>query len=76
MLPAEYSSRATQDEIDRLQSQLNTLLRQIHMVPQAFAPLNPKEGWVAISDGTGSGFDGSSGAGMYRYNGSTWTFVG
>lgn len=76
MLPEQYSPRATQDEIDKLQEQLNTLLLQITMVPQASAPRTPKAGWVAISDGTGSGFDGSSGAGMYRYSGSAWVFVG
>lgn len=43
------------------------------LVPRAAAPtLNLVAGIIAASDGTGSGFDGSSGAGLYYYTGSAW----
>ena len=48
----------------------------ITLTPTASTPSSPVNGMLAISDGTASGFDGSSGAGLYRYNGSSWTFIG
>ena len=75
-LPVEYDSISVQQELDTLKNQIDILREYLSMVALESAPLNPKEGWVAISDGTGSGFDAVSGAGMYRYNGSTWTFIG
>lgn len=44
--------------------------------PLSSAPSSPQDGTLAISDGTGSGFDGSSGAGLYRWNGASWVFIG
>lgn len=46
--------------------------------PQSAAPSSPLDGMEATSDGTGGGFDGSSGAGRYRYDGgsSSWKFLG
>jgi len=76
MLPEEYSARSVQDEIDTLQNAIDSLLRRLTMIPLASAPLNPKEGYMALSDGTGSGFDATSGAGLYRYSGSAWVFIG
>jgi hypothetical protein len=76
MLPEEYSAITVQNELDALRKLVEGLLYRVTMIPTPSAPLDPKEGWVAISDGTGSGFDAVSGAGMYRYNGSTWTFIG
>lgn len=47
-----------------------------NLAPTASAPSNPVAGDLAVSDGTGSGFDSSSGAGLYRHSGSAWVFVG
>lgn len=51
-------------------------MNAIKLPPLSSAPSSPSSGWLAVSDGTGSGFDGSSGAGLYRYNGSAWVFIG
>jgi hypothetical protein len=46
--------------------------------PQAIAPANPQSGTLAISNGSGGGFDGTSGEGLYRRNNANtaWVFVG
>jgi hypothetical protein len=44
--------------------------------PLASAPANVPAGTLAISDGTGGGFDGASGAGLYRRATTTWVFIG
>jgi hypothetical protein len=44
--------------------------------PLAAAPSGIVVGTLAMSDGTGTGFDGASGAGLYRYTGAAWVFVG
>ena len=49
------------------------------VIPQtAAAPTSPapKIGQLAISDGANSGFDGTSGAGLYRRGASAWIFIG
>lgn len=38
------------------------------------APAKPREGWVVLADGTH--WNPGSGAGMYRYQGGAWNFVG
>lgn len=38
-----------------------------NLAPRATAPASPAVGDLAYSDGTGSGFDGASGAGVYVY---------
>ncbi len=75
-LPVEYNAADLQRELDFLQQQLSRMEQFLRMQPLAAAPVNPEEGWLAVSDGTGSGFDGSSGAGAYRYSGSAWVFLG
>ena len=75
-LTENYNAADIQRELDALKNRLDTANQYAQLTPLAAAPLNPKAGWVAISDGTGSGFDGSSGAGMYRYSGSAWVFTG
>ena len=76
MLPKEYIAQAVQRELDRIIREQRRANEFLTLTPQASAPLSPLEGWVAISDGTGSGFDGSSGAGLYRYSGSAWVYIG
>ena len=75
-LPLEYNPSELQRELDAIKQRLDRGEQYLSMTPLASAPLNPREGWVAVSDGTGSGFDATSGAGIYRYNGSAWVFVG
>ena len=72
----EYDSADVQRELDTLQEQISRIGQILVMQPLAAAPVNPEEGWIAVSDGTGSGFDGSSGAGVYRFTGSVWAFLG
>ena len=48
----------------------------LRLPPLSAAPTNPETGQMAVSDGTGGGFDGSSGAGLYRYDGTNWIFIG
>ena len=75
-LAAEYEPNEIQRELDELKQRLDRAEQYVSFQPLAATPLNPLEGWFAISDGTGSGFDGSSGAGAYRFSGSVWVFVG
>lgn len=75
-LPDDYNAVSVQEELDSLQNQVSVLKQYLSLVPLAAAPLGAVDGWVAISDGTGSGFDGSSGAGLYRYASAAWVFVG
>lgn len=75
-LPIDYNSSEMQIKFDALDNRIRKLDQYLSLIPLADAPLSPAEGWVAISDGTGTGFDGASGAGMYRYSGSAWVFVG
>jgi len=75
-LPGKYSATELQREFNDINNRLETLKSYLQMMALQAPPVNPSEGWVAISDGTGSGFDGSSGAGMYRYSGSAWVFIG
>jgi len=48
----------------------------LELVPLASAPAGVGSGALAVSDGTGGGFDGVAGAGLYRYDGTTWVFIG
>ena len=75
-LPAEYERYAIEAEFDRVQRVLTDLNTVVKLSPLSSAPLGAESGWLAISDGTGSGFDGASGAGLYRYNGSAWVHLG
>lgn len=75
-LPLEYDAAQLQRELDSLKERLDRAERYMSMRPLSAAPLNPKEGWIAVSDGTSSGFDGSSGAGVYQYRSAAWVFVG
>jgi hypothetical protein len=75
-LPEKYDAVETQRVLDEHEDRLNVLKHYVALIPLDAAPLNPKDGWVAMSDGTGSGFDGASGAGLYRYLTSAWVFIG
>ena len=72
MLPNNYDLIDLQREIDNLQNQLDSLRSYIYFIPQAAPPTAPKEGWVASSDGTGGGFNGSGGAGLYEFISGVW----
>jgi len=76
MLPVNYDARSVQQELNKLNEGVRALYQFIPMIPLAFPPVEPLAGFLSVSDGTGSGFDGSSGAGLYRYSGSAWVFVG
>jgi len=78
MIPEEYDQTLIQQEFDDLKEALRTLTHNVSLIPLSAAPIDPFDGWLAISDGTGSGFDGSSGAGLYRYNLATtaWVYLG
>ena len=76
MLPTNYDARSVQQEINKTNESVKALNQFIPMIPLSYPPLDALAGFLAMSDGTGSGFDGSSGAGLYRYTGSTWAFVG
>jgi len=75
-LPLKYDPAAVENEFRRLKQRLDDMYTVLHLVPRSSAPLDPKDGYLAVSDGTGSGFDGSSGAGLYRYSGSAWIHLG
>ena len=75
-LATDYNAPELQRELNTLKQRLDLLDQYLSLTPLAAAPINAVEGWVAISDGTGSGFDSSSGAGLYRFSGSVWVFVG
>lgn len=75
-LPTEYDAAGLQRELNVLRDRLDIAEQYLQMQPLANAPVSPKEGWIAVSDGTGSGFDGASGAGVYRRSTSAWVFVG
>ncbi len=74
-LPIEYNAAATEAEINRVSQAVTNLYSVIPLIPLSVAPSDPKVGWVSYSDGTGSGFDGASGAGLYVYKTGGWTFV-
>lgn len=42
----------------------------------AAAPTGVYAGTLAHSDGTGGGFDAVNGEGLYRYNGTSWVYIG
>lgn len=48
----------------------------LQLPPEANPPANPISGTLANSDGSGGGFDGTSGAGLYRYTGTVWSHLG
>lgn len=75
-LPADYDRAILEARLREITQRLDNLYTVLHLVPRETSPLDPKDGMLSISDGTGSGFDGASGAGLYRYNGSSWTFIG
>jgi hypothetical protein len=75
-LPGEYDPVALQQEITRLRADIDKLVSFINISATPGAPLNPRNGWLAVSDGTGSGFDAVSGAGLYRYLDPNWVFIG
>ena len=75
-LPVEYDAESVQYELDVIINKLRLLDNYVPLIPSADAPLDPAEGWIAVSDGTSSGFDAASGAGAYRYSGSAWVFLG
>jgi hypothetical protein len=60
----------------RLEERVGQLSTVVPLIPLSTAPQGATRGWVAYSDGTGSGFDASSGEGVYRYSGSAWVFLG
>ena len=76
MLPREYIAQAVQRELDKLSNEQRRANQFLTLVPQSAPPLDPAKGWVAISDGSSGGFDGSSGEGLYRYSGSSWVYIG
>lgn len=76
MLPQEYDPRSIESKFNSIESKIQSFATRLELVPLDAAPPGAKDGWLAISDGTSSGFDGTSGAGLYRYNGSSWVFVG
>jgi len=75
-LAPEYNAADLQRELNDLQQQLNRMGQFLRLQPLAAAPITPKQGVIAVSDGSGAGFDATSGAGVYRYSGSAWVFVG
>jgi len=67
-----YSSSAISDD-----SGVAMIIQdQCLLLPALSTAPSDKAGRLAISDGTGGGFDGVSGAGLYRNSGASWTFVG
>jgi hypothetical protein len=74
-VPVEYDQPLIQQEFDSLRETLRVLTQYLSLIPLSAAPISPYDGWLAISDGTGSGFDGVSGAGLYRYNLATTAWV-
>tara|TARA_A200000159_G_scaffold104121_1_gene96808 strand:- start:689 stop:919 length:231 start_codon:yes stop_codon:yes gene_type:complete len=76
MLPVNYDARSVQQEINKTNESVRTLSQFIPMIPLSYPPVEALAGYLAMSNGTGGGFNGSSGAGLYRYTGSTWAFVG
>ena len=76
MLPVKYDARSVQQELNKLNEGVRALYQFIPMIPLDSSPVEPLEGYIALSNGTGGGFDGTSCAGLYRYSGSYWVFVG
>lgn len=74
--PVEYDQLLIQQELDSLRETLRIMTQYLSLIPLPTAPVSPSNGWLALSDGTGSGFDSASGMGLYRYSGSSWVFVG
>ena len=71
-LSEEYDRRVLEAEIKRLEDKLEGLAKVLTLVPLASQPQSPLYGSIANSDGTGSGFDASSGEGPYWWDGTQW----
>ena len=75
-LPPEYSAVAVENELRLITNELSTLREFLFLNALAAAPNDARDGWLAVSDGTGSGFDAVSGAGLYRFVSPNWVFIG
>lgn len=75
-LPIDYLATSIQRELDKLQVRIDRSERYLSLLPLSDPPLDPVDGWLALSDGTNSGFDSVSGPGLYRYLGAVWVFIG
>lgn len=75
-LPIDYLATSIQRELASLTIRLDRSDRYLSLIPQEDSPVNPSDGWISLSDGSGGGFDSVSGAGLYRYLSSVWVFIG
>ena len=76
IVPTAYDQALIQSIFTEMDRRISSLATASIFIPLDSAPQGAGEGWVSMSDGTGSGFDGASGAGLYRYTSGAWVFVG
>jgi len=61
------------DELNRVSEAFTGVVEGQHNVLNA-APAKPRQGMVVYADGTN--WNPGSGEGLYRFNGSSWVFIG
>ncbi len=71
--PAEFTAEWAWRELQRISQEME-FIRTGHLDVTYVAPSKPRQGDVRYADG--SEWDPGSGEGIYRYDGSTWQFLG
>lgn len=70
----ERISRFLRDELMKIQSAIASINQNSNFQVNTSAPDKPRKGDVAYADGTL--WNPSSGEGLYRFNGTSWVFLG
>ena len=72
-VPQQYDPRFLREELNRLRAAIDAVADGFAPVVYA-PPTKPREGMLRNADGTH--WNPGSGGGLYRYDGTTWRFLG
>jgi len=76
MLPEKYERVEVERELAELSDRVEVFKTFIPLNPLANSPVDPRQGYIAYSDGSVDWSGGGASEGLYRYTGSAWVLIG
>ncbi len=70
----QYSGQTPDEELKRVSEAMQSPNEILILTPLAVAPKKPRDGVIAMADGTN--WNPGSGAGFYGYRAGSWRFLG
>lgn len=70
----QYSGQTPDEELKRVSEAMQSPNEILILTPLSVAPKKPRDGFMAMADGTN--WNPGSGAGFYGYRAGSWRFLG